>query len=127
MSLPTSIHFSSTRARSIVSTCSDDHAQRDGLRLGTVVLGFDPRQVEEVLDQRAQALGVAVDDVDEPFAGGRVARQRQPQGVDRRAHGGDRGAQLVRHVGDEVLAQRLEPADLADVDEHGEHALRACP
>ena len=53
----------------------------------------------------------------------RVGHQRQPQGVDRRAYGGDRRAQLVRHVGDEVLAQRLQPPRLADVDEHGEQPL----
>ena len=40
-----------------------------------------------------------------------------------RAHRGDRRAQLVRDVGDEVLAQGLEPPRLGHVDEHREQTL----
>ena len=44
--------------------------------------------------------------------------QRRPaQRLGRRRHRRDRRAQLVRHVGDEVAAQRLQAAHVGDVDE----------
>ena len=55
--------------------------------------------------------------VEEPPRGlgvGRVAQQRLGVARDRR----ERRLELVRHVGDEVPADRLEPADLGEVVQH---------
>ena len=112
------------RARSSVSAWSDDRAQRHRLRLRAVVLRLDARQIEQVLDQRAQALGVAVDDVDEPFADAAGS----PASVRRRVSTAERTAVIgVRSSCDTLatksLRRRLQPPRLADVDEHGEQPL----
>ena len=51
----------------------------------------------------------------------RGGAQRLGGGADR----GDRRAELVRDVGDEVAADRLEAAQVGDVEEDGEHAAEA--
>ena len=55
-----------------------------------------------------------------------IVRQRRARRLDRGAHRRQRRAQLVGHVGHEVLADRLEPPDLGHVHQHHQRA-RALP
>ena len=101
-----------------------DDAQRHRLRLGTVVLGFDARQIEQVLDQRAEALGVSVDDVDEAFG----RRPDRRASVSRRVSTAERTAVIgVRSSCDTLATKSLRSVSSRrvsrHVDEHGEQPL----
>jgi hypothetical protein len=75
-------------------------------------------EIEQVLDEQPQPLGVTVDDPDE-FGGARLIGEAAVQerlGVS--LDGRERGAQLVRHVGDEFAARLLQALQLGDVVEH---------
>ena len=103
-----------------------DDREIDLLPLQLELVRLEARQLEEILDQVLQALRVSDDDVGEPL--GRLRIWVLERGVTERlgggADGGDGGPQLVRDVGDEVAAQRLESAQIGHVDEHREDAPR---
>ena len=52
-----------------------------------------------------------------------IVERAGAQRLGRRADRGDRRAQLVRRIRDEVATKRLEPAQLGDVDEDDQDAL----
>ena len=91
--------------------------------LERLLAGVEPRQAQQVAHQPLHAQRVAADDLEEP------ARLRRLVGLDRAveqrldvaAHGGERRAQLVRDVGDEVAADAIGAAQVGDVvqDQHG--------
>ena len=82
---------------------------------------LEPGQAEQVQDQLVEPLDLLVDPFQEP-AVDRVVGEGPVEeglgiGLDRR----QRGLELVRRVGDEVLPHPLEAAEVGDVveDEHG--------
>ena len=88
------------------------------------LLGVEPREPQQIGDEALHAAAVARDDFQE------VPRlQRIGQFVDEcfdvAADRCQRGAQLVRHVGDEVTANLIGPAEIGNVVEH-EHGAAAC-
>ena len=97
-----------------------DRQERLGLhrqRAGSLAL-FDPRQRQEILDDRREPVRLAGDDLEEAAVVGRVIRrsveERLHEALDRR----DGRLQFVRHVGDKVAADVLQPLHVGDVVEH---------
>ena len=83
-----------------------------------------PAEVQQVLHQQRQPLGVPVGDGQEAIGLRRILGQHRPGGLHRRAHRRQRRAQLVRDVGHEVLAHALQPPDLRDVHQHHQRPRR---
>ena len=90
----------------------DDQVHRDRIPAGGL-LGLDPRQVEQVLDDAAEPLGLGPHPAREPGDHRRVVLALERLG--HQAQRADRGLQLVADVGDEVPADGLQPAPLGDV------------
>ncbi len=77
------------------------------------LLGLDPRQVEEVVDDAADPEGLVVDAAGEALRHLRIGLGDERLGQQpERAH---RRLQLVAHVGDEVAADLFEATALGDV------------
>ena len=95
-----------------------DHADRHRLA-DAAPLRLDPGQVEQVLDDAAEPLGLGPHPLGQPGHHLRVVLALE--GLGQQAEGADRGLQLVADVGDEVAPHGLEPAPLGDVldDGHG--------
>src|SRR5437016_3783313 len=85
-------------------------------------LCLNPRQCQQVLDELVQSGSVAVDYGDELARCIGVTEGAVLQGFCRSTHGCDRRAQLVRDVGDEVPAYRLEAPKVGDIEENGDCA-----
>ena len=87
--------------------------------------GLEARQPQQVLDQPLHALRLAMNDLQEPPARVRILRiiqQRFGVTLDR----GQRRAQLVRDVGDEVSADEVGFAQFGDVVHHEHRAAAGC-
>ena len=100
------------------------HEERNGdglARRGS--LAFDPREVEEVLDDAVHPEGLGVDALGEPVGHRRVILELQRLGQQpERTH---RGLQFVRDVGDEVATDVLEATTLGYVLDYRQHAKRS--
>ncbi len=85
--------------------------------------GLDPGQVQQVVDQPLQPIGLAVDDARELFAGrlvlGVAVGQQFHVGLD----AGQGRLHLVADRGDELGVSLLQRLLVADVAEHGHGAL----
>jgi len=79
---------------------------------------------EEVVDQPAEALGVPVDDGEEPAPRRRIVPGAAEERLRVALDGGEGGPELVRHVGHEVSPDHLEPAELRHVVEDEDEAER---
>jgi hypothetical protein len=77
-----------------------------------------PGEIQQILHQRGQPFGVAIGDGQEAIGLVWLLLQCRPRRLQRRAHRRQRRAQLVGDVGHEVLADRLQPANLGDVHQH---------
>ena len=96
----------------------DRRVQRHRLELQPELARLDPGQAEQVQDQRVQPVRLCVDLRQErPRASGSSAAPSM-QRLDGRLDDGQRRLQLVRDVGDEVLPEPLQPAQLGGVVEH---------
>ncbi|EAU64887.1 hypothetical protein STIAU_5392 [Stigmatella aurantiaca DW4/3-1] len=80
---------------------------------------FEPGQLQQVLDELGEALGLAVDDLHHLGGHGGVLQGPGLKCLRIAADGGDGGAQLVGDVGHEVLAHIFQPAQFGDVIEDG--------
>ena len=106
--------MSSTTPRSSAGT-SVGHA------LEQLLTGVEPRQPQQVLDQPLHARRMALDDLEEALPGvGVVGLVEQGLGV--ALDGGERRAQLVRDVGDEVAADLIGALEVGDVVQHEDRA-----
>ena len=84
---------------------------------------LDARELEQIVDQIREPLGVALDELDEAFRGfGIVVHGAQRLGCG--AHRRERAAQLVGRIRHEVAPDRFQAAQLGHVHEHREHAAR---
>ena len=86
---------------------------------GRRLLGLDPAQVEQVVDDPADPEGLGVDAAGQPL--GHLDVGLGDEGLGQQAERAHGGLQLVAHVGHEVAADLLEPAALGDVLDHGDH------
>ena len=105
------------------ATASASAARVAGDEIERLLAGVEPRQPQQILDQPLHPLRVPRDDLEEPpplVLVGVALRQRLDVAADR----GQRRAQLVRHVGDEVAADLIRPAQLGDVVQHEDDAVR---
>ena len=85
-------------------------------RVGPLVRAqLDPRQRQQVVDQPRHAPGLRLHDAEEALARRRVLARRALQGVDEAGDGGERRAQLVADIGDEVGAHLLDAADRGEI------------
>ena len=89
-----------------------------------ILSGLDPGELEEVLDQRLQPVGMMQYGVDEAAQRGRIVHGAVQQGLDIALDGGQGGPELVGHVGHEVLPDLLEAPQFGRVVEHGDHAVQ---
>ena len=82
---------------------------------------LEPGQAEHVQDQLVEPLDLLVDPFQEPAVDRLVVEGPVEQGLRVGLDRGQRGLELVRRVGDEVLPHPLEAAEVGDVveDEHG--------
>ena len=91
--------------------------------LERLLAGVEPRQAQQVAHQPLHPQRVAADDLEERAARPAASVPCRPveQRLDVAADGGQRRAQLVRDVGDEVAADPIGAAQVGDVvqDEHG--------
>ena len=89
---------------------------------------LDARQREQIVDQPRHAPGLRLHDAEEAFARRRIVARRALQGVDEAGERGERRAQLVADIGDEVGAHLLDPPDrreIVDGDDHDAGAAAA--
>ena len=98
------------------STSSRRHA---GRRLERVV-GLQPGQLDDLLDQPAEPVGLGEHPLREPLDRLGVVRG-VGHGLGQQPDGADRRLELVAHVGDEVAADLLDPALPGAVLDQGQH------
>ena len=82
-----------------------ERLEREALGSEPQLARLDAREVEEVLDEALQPCRVALDDAEEALGSLGILGERHLHGLGGREDGGDRRAQLVRDVGDEVATQ----------------------
>ena len=81
---------------------------------------FDARQRQQIVDQPRHARRLALHDTKEFFARDRIVLRRALQGFDEAEQRGQRRAQFVAGIGDEVGAHFLDPAQRRQIVE-GHH------
>jgi hypothetical protein len=101
-----------------VHRLGDQLVHGDRFRVDQPVVVLDPGEFDDLLDQAGQPGGL-----DQHPAGEAADRLGVVAGVldglGEQGQGAHRGLQLVRHIGDEVAADRLDPAGLGQVlDQH---------
>ena len=96
----------------------DHRVERDGLERQLHLVELDVRQVGEVVEQAAEALGVAERDLEEAPRVLALLQRAAEQRLEVTLDGGERRAQLVGHVRHELRPHLLEPAQRGDVVEH---------
>ena len=83
---------------------------------------LDPREGEQILDDRFEPIGLPRDDLEKAAAVGRVfggaVQERLHKALDRR----DRRLEFVRHVGHKIPADVFQPLQVGDVVEHDDRA-----
>ena len=79
---------------------------------------LDARERQQVVDNGVQPPGLTQDNVEETAGIVRVLQGAVEQGFDIAADGGDRRLQLVADIGDEVLADVLQPVEPGQVVQH---------
>ena len=94
------------------------------VRLRRARARLEARQLEQVLDQRRHAVRVRADLAEEALGGARLVLGAVLERLHEAADGRERRAQLVRGVGHEVAAHRVEPLALGRVVE-GQHGAVA--
>ncbi len=109
--------------RAGVDRGGDHVVDRDRRRGVDGLVALQPGQLDDLLHQLAQAVGLGLHPRREPLHRLRVVGRvlhRLGEQVDR----SDRGLQLVRHVGHEVTTYRLDLALLGAVLDQGQHQAR---
>ena len=94
-----------------------------GDQVERLLAGVEARQPQQILDQPLHPLRVPRDDLEKrprSSASASPSRQRFDVAADR----GQRRAQLVRDVGDEVAADLIGAPQLGDVVQHQDDAVR---
>ena len=87
-----------------------DHVgQRHGTQVGNPLLRFDSCQLQKVAHQLVEAFGLLVDRLQEPDAYIEIVEGAVEQSLDASLDGRQRGLELVRGVGDELLPHLFEP------------------
>ena len=76
---------------------------------------LDARQRQQIVDQPRHAPGLRLHDAEEPLARRRVVARRALQRVDEAGERGERRAQLVADIGDEIGAHVLDAADRREI------------
>ena len=99
----------------------DDSPEARRRELHHLLPGVEPRQPQQVGDEPFHPRGVAEDDLQElaRLAVFALVEQR----LDVAANGGQRRAQFVRDVGDEVAAHLVRPPEVGDVVQHQHGAV----
>ena len=92
---------------------------------GRGLLGLDPAQVEQVVDDPADPEGLGMDPRGQPL--GDLGVGLDGQGLGQQAEGADRRLQLVADVGHEVAPDLLEAATFGDVLDDGDDPERPAP
>ena len=82
---------------------------------------LDPRQRKQVLDQPRHARGLRLHDGEEAGPRGRVLARRAEQRVDEARERGERRAQLVARIGDEVRAHLFGAVQRREIVERQQH------
>ena len=84
----------------------EERGDRHRLALPRPAAAFEPRQIEQVADDVLQPFGLVADDLQIALPRRFVDRQvGHRHGLDVAADGGERRHQLVRHVGEQLLAR----------------------
>ena len=82
---------------------------------------LDARQRQQIVDQPRHAPGLRLHDAEEAFARRRIVARRALQGLDEAGERGERRAQLVAGIGDEVGAHLLDPPDRREIVHGDDH------
>src|SRR5262249_49815005 len=75
----------------------------------------DTREREQVIDQPRHAARLSFHYFDDPFARYRIVARRALQGIDKAGERGERRAQFVAGVGDEIGAHLLDPPQRREI------------
>ena len=106
----------------------DDGDDIDNARGRIVLVQLDPGEREQIVDQAAHARGLDVHDLEEAVARLGVVPRVAPQRVDEAGDRGQRCAQFVAGIGDEIGPQLLGPPDrreVVDLDQDAPPAFAA--
>ena len=85
---------------------------------------LDAGKRQEILDQPRHAQGLAAHDLEELLAGRRIVAGRPLQGLDEAEERGERRAQLVARIGDEIDPHVLEAPRRREVAEEQQRRVR---
>ena len=86
-------------------------------------LELDARERQEVVDQPRHAVGLRLHDVEEPLARLRVVAGGTLQRLDEAGQRGERRAQLVARIGDEIGAHLLDALERRKVVQRHDHEV----
>ena len=100
----------------------EEKVEGEGLDIERVGAGLEAGEDEEIVEEQLKAAGMLAHDaqVAGGFLGGEILRFHE--GLEIAVKDGERGAQLVGDVGDELAADLLELFDAGDIVEHGDNA-----
>ena len=103
--------------------------RRERHRLGRrrVLVHLDAREREQVFDQTRHALAVLVHDGEEALARLRIVAGGSLEGLDESHQGGERRADFVAGIGDEIGPHLVGPAHRREVDEGEQHRSTPFP
>jgi hypothetical protein len=110
----------------VVDDALDLGVKFDGLTIEGNLSAFQPRDGEEVFDEKGETLGLLLDGLKEADAAGAVFGSASEESFDESFDEGKRGAEFVADIGDEFLAGAFELLDEGDVvkDQDGGPARR---
>ena len=109
-----------------VDHLADDRHQIDR-RIGAAMrIEFDARQRQQIVDQPRHAPRLLLHDGEEALARLGVVARRALQGLDEAGQRGERRAQFVAGIGDEVGAHFLDPAQRREIVKGHQHEIGAC-
>ena len=103
----------------------DDRADVHGRTRRQVGFHFEARQREEIIDQPRHARRLVLHDLEEMIARRCVVPGRPPQGLDEAGDRGQRRAQFMAGVGDEIRAHAVDPPRLALILEYDDEEASA--
>jgi hypothetical protein len=101
-SAPSSSAVPAPRVRHELGECDRLEAEAEGV-------GLDAAELEQVVDERGEAVGLALDRGQVPLDRLGVVHDPVVQGFDHGPDARQRGAQVVRHPGDELAPRPLDP------------------
>ena len=85
---------------------------------------LDARERQQIVDQPRHARRLRLHDGEKALARRRIVARRSLQRLDEAGERGERRAQLVARIGDEIGAHLLDPPQRREIAERHQHEVR---